>query len=186
MKKLSILSAGITITLAFIFINFTGCQDDQTSSVLTPGSAASTKSAKTQSIYPNDRFYTESHEWIKVGEDSTALVGITEYSAAVLGVAEGSSEEEDIFITLPRKKKIAKITGTESNTKVYMPVSGVIDGYNPAAKSNPSLITSYPYSLGWIAKLSKISYSDLALLMNAGEYESYVRQQPNYNSLFKK
>ena len=43
--------------------------------------------------FPNDLMYTKSHEWIKMQEDGTALVGLSDYAQDALG--------DLVFVNLP-------------------------------------------------------------------------------------
>ena len=90
---------------------------------------------------PEDRRYTEEHEWVLVGEGGTVRMGITDYAQDALG--------DVVYVELPDVGKevaqgdpIAEVESTKSVADVYAPVAGVVGAVNEALTSEPELVNS--------------------------------------------
>jgi glycine cleavage system H protein len=124
-------------------------------------------------MYPSDYLYSREHEWIRV-EDDVCVLGITEFAQAELG--------EVVFVELPETGQIFN-TGDEMGTiesvkavaEVYTPVAGEVIEVNEAVSDDPELLNEDPHGEGWLIKLRFSSASDLKDLMNAEQYEEYVK-----------
>ena len=76
--------------------------------------------------FPNDLMYTKSHEWIKMQEDGTALVGLSDYAQDALG--------DLVFVNLPEAgdevaagEPFADVESVKAVSDVYSPLTGVVD-----------------------------------------------------------
>ncbi|MCD6263947.1 glycine cleavage system protein GcvH [Candidatus Bathyarchaeota archaeon] len=123
---------------------------------------------------PEDLYYTEEHEWLKVLEDGTALVGITDYAQKSL--------HEVVYVELPNPGDMVKqgeAFGTVESVKavsdLYSPVSGIVEEVNEELLDSPELINSDPYGKGWIVKIKPKSLEDeLENLLNAEQYREHL------------
>ena len=59
--------------------------------------------------------------------------------------------------------------------EVYTPVAGEIVEINDAVVEDPELLNEEPQSEGWLVKIRFSSAADLKSLMNAEQYEEYVK-----------
>jgi glycine cleavage system H protein len=123
---------------------------------------------------PGDRFYTRTHEWVKV-EGDTATVGITQYAQEQLG--------DVVFVELPAVgKRLAKETamGTIESVKavseVFAPVAGTVTAANPELEGHPELINQDPYGGGWLVRL-QVAAGAAAGLLDATAYEKFVAEE---------
>jgi glycine cleavage system H protein len=106
---------------------------------------------------PDDRRYTEQHEWALVrGSDGAATVvriGITDHAQDALG--------DIVFVQLPDVgdevtvgSPIGEVESTKSVSDVYSPVAGVVAARNEALEATPELVNSDPYGAGWLIEIS--------------------------------
>lgn len=124
-------------------------------------------------MYPSDYLYSREHEWVKV-EGDLAVLGITEFAQNELG--------EVVFVELPEVGQVFD-TGDELGTiesvkavaEVYTPVAGEVVETNDAVVDDPELLNEDPHHEGWLVKLRFSSASDLKSLMNAEQYEEFVK-----------
>ena len=101
---------------------------------------------------PDDRFYTEEHEWIKPMEGSVIRLGISDYAQDQLGdvvYVELPSEGD----TVAKDDLLAEIESTKSVGEVYAPFAGKVVGANQAVADTPELVNTSPYDEGWLADL---------------------------------
>jgi len=118
-------------------------------------------------------FYTKDHEWAKVDGD-TATVGITDYAQEQLG--------EVVFVELPKvgkefgvHKELAVVESSKAASDVYCPVAGQVTEVNSELQTKPELINQDCYGAGWICKLKITDKKLLDSLMDAKEYEEYLK-----------
>jgi glycine cleavage system H protein len=105
---------------------------------------------------PDDRRYTEQHEWALVqGSDGGATVvrmGITDHAQDALG--------DIVFVQLPDVGEevtvgnpVGEVESTKSVSDVYSPVAGVVTARNEALEATPELVNSDPYGEGWLIEI---------------------------------
>ena len=121
--------------------------------------------------FPNDLIYTKSHEWIKMQEDGTALVGLSDYAQDALG--------DLVFVNLPEAgdevsagEPFADVESVKAVSDVYSPLTGVVDAINDNLLDTPEAINEAPYD-AWFIKVSDIT--DKEELMDAGAYEAFLK-----------
>ena len=121
--------------------------------------------------FPNDLMYTKSHEWIKLQEDGTALVGLSDYAQDALG--------DLVFVNLPEAgdevsagEPFADVESVKAVSDVYSPLTGVVDAINDNLLDTPEAINEAPYD-AWFIKVSDIT--DKEELMDAGAYEAFLK-----------
>jgi glycine cleavage system H protein len=117
--------------------------------------------------------YTKDHEWAKI-EGSTATVGITDYAQQLMG--------ELTYVELPAIGKefrvhdeMAVVESSKSASDVYSPVTGKVVEVNSNLESKPELINDDCYGSGWICKLAITDANSVENLMNAKQYEEYLK-----------
>jgi glycine cleavage system H protein len=117
---------------------------------------------------PSDRRYAKSHEWVKLNDDGTALVGITDYAQNSLG--------DITYVQLPKAGAALKagetfgvVESVKAASDLYAPVSGTVIESNSALDNAPETVNSAPYADGWMLKL-KVTDSTDAGLMDSEAY----------------
>src|SRR3954454_9472710 len=104
---------------------------------------------------PDDRRYTDQHEWALVqGTDvaSTVVrVGITDHAQDALGDID--------FIQLPEVGEevtpgsaIGEVETTKAVSASYSPLAGVVTAVNRALETSPETVNSHPYGEGWLVE----------------------------------
>ena len=123
--------------------------------------------------FPPELKYTKDHEWLKLIDDKTALIGITDYAQRELG--------DIVFIdinTVGKTLKAEEIFGTVEAVKtvsdLFLPVEAKIVEINPALSNNPELVNTDPYGEGWMAKIEVNDAAAVNSLLNAEAYEQMV------------
>ncbi len=123
-------------------------------------------------MIPEDRKYMESHEWVKI-EDDTAVVGITDHAQEALGdITFIELPEVDTQVT--QGTECCVIESVKAANDLYAPVSGTIVSVNSELESSPEIINTSPYENGWMFKLKDFNTADLDSLMDAKAYEHFL------------
>ena len=121
---------------------------------------------------PDDLFYTESHEWVRV-EGENARVGITDHAQAEL--------TDVVYVELPKvgaaaeaRGQIAVVESVKAASDIYAPVKGTVVEVNKALEGNPALINTDPFGEGWIFVLKMDNADELKQLKDAAAYSKAI------------
>jgi glycine cleavage system H protein len=121
---------------------------------------------------PDDLYYTESHEWVRV-EGDNARVGITDHAQAEL--------TDVVYVELPKvgasseaKAQIAVVESVKAASDIYAPVKGTVVEVNKALEGNPALINTDPFGEGWIFMLKMDSPEQVKQLKDAAGYRATI------------
>jgi glycine cleavage system H protein len=124
-------------------------------------------------MIPDDVRYSSDHEWVRVTNDGTARIGITDYAQNSLG--------DIVFVQMPEPgtsvsqgDAIGEVESTKSVSDILSPVSGVVLARNDALDSTPELVNSDPYGDGWMIEIELAEDSDLDGLLDASAYAELI------------
>ena len=119
--------------------------------------------------FPAELKYSRDDEWVKMLDEHTALVGISDYAQSEMG--------DLVFINLPvvgddvtKDEMMCDIESVKAVADVICPVTGKVAEVNEALLDAPETLNSDPYG-AWIAKIEDIS--DFAELLTNEEYMAY-------------
>ena len=122
--------------------------------------------------FPKELKYTKDDEWIKMLDDTTALVGITDYAQDQLN--------DIVFVTLPAvgdevtaDTPFGDVESVKAVSDLMCPVTGVVAEVNEELEDAPELLNSDPYG-NWIIKVENIT--GFAELMDADAYEAKTKE----------
>lgn len=123
-------------------------------------------------MVPDDRMYTEEHEWVRVEEEDgeqIGMVGVTDFAASELG--------DVVFVELPevgseysQKDPVGTIESVKAVADLFLPVSGEVIAVNDAVVDSPELVNSDPLDEGWLFKVRLAEPGELETLMDAAAY----------------
>jgi glycine cleavage system H protein len=123
-------------------------------------------------LIPDELYYTESHEWIRVNGDE-AVMGITDFAQHEMG--------DIVYVELPEVgKKVSSgepcgsIEAVKAVEDVISPVSGKVESRNTDLEDTPDLINKSPNEDGWLIKIKMNSMDELENLLSAAEYKKIV------------
>lgn len=120
---------------------------------------------------PADLKYVASHEWLRLEDDGTITVGITDHAQDLLG--------DVVFVDLPDvgdnisvDEEIAVVESVKAASDVFAPISGEVIAINESLEDDPEIINSDPYGDGWFFKIKPENMADFEALMSADEYQN--------------
>ena len=124
---------------------------------------------------PDNVKYLSSHEWIKLEEDGTATVGISDHAQDLLG--------DIVFVELPEvgqkidaKQEAAVVESVKAASDVYSPISGEVIEINKKLIDEPEVINSSPYQDGWFYRMKIDDLNSFDKLLSP---EEYLKSQDN-------
>ncbi len=124
---------------------------------------------------PNDRSYTQEHEWIIVEDTEArrALVGITDYAQSELGDIV-YFELPKVGDTITHLGKMGEVESVKAVSDLFSPVSGEVIEVNPGLSDQPELTNNDPFGEGWLVRVTMSDPSELDTLMSSEEYDAYT------------
>ena len=124
---------------------------------------------------PTHLKYTKSHEWVKLEEDGTAMIGITHHAQELLG--------DMVFVEIPQVgrhlkqgEECAVVESVKAAADVYAPISGEVITTNPEIESAPEKINQDAYS-AWLYKLKPSNTADLGELLDSTGYQKVLESE---------
>lgn len=124
--------------------------------------------------FPAHLRYTKDHEWIRLEEGHTAVIGITEFAQQELGDIV-YVEIETVGKSLKAETVFGTVEAVKTVSDLYLPVTGTVTEVNPALASSPELVNTDPYGKGWMIKMTLEDPADLNSLMDAAAYSALVQ-----------
>lgn len=118
---------------------------------------------------PNELRYAESHEWVRVEADGTAVVGITDPAQDALGDLV-YVELPEVGANLSAGDEAGVVESVKAASDIYAPVAGEVIAVNEALNDSPETVNSDPYGEGWLFKLKLTDASDVDGLLDAAAY----------------
>ncbi|MGO1591771.1 MAG: glycine cleavage system protein H [Ancrocorticia sp.] len=120
--------------------------------------------------YPDDRLYSEDHEWITKG--TKARVGITAFAAQAL--------DEAVYVELPEVgdeleagEPCGEIESVKSVSDLVALASGTVTAINEAVVDEPKIATDDPHE-NWLYELDVSERGDL---LDAAAYTAFIEEQ---------
>ncbi len=122
---------------------------------------------------PEDLKYVKTHEWVRVEEDGSVTIGITEHAQEKLG--------DLVFVELPPEGDQLNVEDTcgvvesvKAASDLFSPIAGEVVETNTALTDEPDLINKSPYGDGWLFKLRPAKDSGLEKLLTAAQYSEFL------------
>lgn len=117
--------------------------------------------------------FTKTHEWVRLENDGTVTMGITDHAQHALG--------DMVFVEQPEPgemvvagKECAVVESVKSASDVYAPLSGEVVAVNAEVVAKPELLNKDAESGGWLFKLKPSNPKELEALMDVAAYEKYL------------
>ena len=118
---------------------------------------------------PDNLRYLASHEWVKLEDDGTATVGISDYAQDLLG--------DIVFVELPEvgqqlgaEEEAAVVESVKAASDIYSPIGGKVIEINEKLLDEPDVVNGSPYGDGWLFKIQPNDVESLKNLLSSEEY----------------
>lgn len=122
---------------------------------------------------PEDLKYSKTHEWVKMLDAGSCLIGITDFAQSELG--------DIVFINLPepgdgavKAEAFCDVESVKAVSDVISPVTGTIFEVNETLVDAPQTLNEDPFG-AWIVKVVKITAT--VDLMDAKAYAAFVESE---------
>lgn len=115
--------------------------------------------------------YTQEHEWLRVEDDGSVTVGITDYAQDHLG--------DLVYIQLPEVGKeyakgdeAAVIESVKTAGEILMPATGTVTQTNGTLADEPGKVNEDPMGDGWFFKFKPAG--EISGFMDEAGYKAYI------------
>lgn len=119
--------------------------------------------------------YTQEHEWLRVEDDGSVTVGITQYAQEQLG--------DIVFVELPEvgahldgDSNLVVIESVKAVGEVKLAVGGTVLAVNDQLADAPELVNNAPLGEGWLLRVKLDDVSLLDKLMDSNAYQAYIAE----------
>ncbi len=124
---------------------------------------------------PSELKYATSHEWVRLEDDGSVTVGISDHAQGLLG--------DIVFVELPEADmdvgsgdEVAVVESVKAASDIYAPLSGTIVEINESLSDTPEIINSDPYNDGWIFRMMPAEEGELDNLLDAAAYNDEIAE----------
>ncbi|MEM7111512.1 MAG: glycine cleavage system protein GcvH [Chloroflexota bacterium] len=125
---------------------------------------------------PADLKYTTDDEWVRVEEDGTVTIGITDYAQ--------DSLSDIVYLELPDTDEefeagdtFGVVESVKAAADLIMPVGGTIIAMNENLIDAPEDINEDPYGDAWMIKVKLDDPSELDNLLDATAYQASIDER---------
>ena len=122
---------------------------------------------------PADLKYIETHQWVRVSDDGTATVGITDFAQEQLGDVVYIGVP-DVGATVNGGEEAGVAESVKSASDVFSPVTGEVIEVNESLEDEPEKVNEDPYGDGWLYKVRLDDAGELNGLMDSTAYAEHV------------
>jgi glycine cleavage system H protein len=117
--------------------------------------------------------YTEEHEWLRLEEDGSVTIGITDYAQEQLGDVV-YVELPQVGTTVSAGDESAIVESVKAAGEVKSPISGEVISVNEKLSDEPELVNLQPTEDGWFFTIMPESLHELEELMSENDYNEYL------------
>ncbi len=125
---------------------------------------------------PGDLKYSKSHEWLRVNEDGSVTIGITDHAQEQLG--------DLVYVEVPEngreldlEEACAVVESVKAASDVYAPIAGTVEESNSALADSPEVVNTDPYGDGWLIRMTPANADAMSGLMSPDDYQAFVEAE---------
>ena len=122
---------------------------------------------------PTELKYTSDHEWVRMDDGGTMVVGLTDYAQEQLGdlVYVDTPEVGAAFVA---GDVCAVVESVKAASDVYCPAGGEVVAVNENLEEAPELISNDPYGEGWLFEVAPEDPGEWDDLLDSEQYEELL------------
>jgi glycine cleavage system H protein len=125
---------------------------------------------------PSELKYASSHEWVRLEEDGTVTIGISDHAQQALGDVV-FVENPDVGAVLAAGDEAGVVESVKAASDIYAPIGGEVIAVNEGLEEDPEMVNSDPYHDGWFYTLQPSDISELEKLLSATEYDEGCEEE---------
>ena len=125
---------------------------------------------------PSELKYASSHEWARLEDDGSVVVGISDHAQELLG--------DVVYVELPEMDaevaagdEVAVVESVKAASDIYAPVSGTIIEINDNLEDAPETVNNDSYGDGWMFRIQPSNDGDINELLDADAYAESIADE---------
>ena len=125
---------------------------------------------------PGDLKYSKSHEWLRMNEDGSVTIGITDHAQEQLG--------DLVYVEVPEngreldlEEACAVVESVKAASDVYAPIAGTVEESNGSLEDAPEVVNTDPYGDGWLIRMTPADAGAMSGLMDADDYQAFIEAE---------
>lgn len=125
---------------------------------------------------PSELKYLATHEWARLEDDGTVVVGITDHAQHALG--------DVVYVELPEEgqelsagDEAGVVESVKAASDIYSPVSGSVVEINAVLDDEPEKVNQDPYGDGWFFKVEPNDVGELEDMLDADAYQEVCDEE---------
>lgn len=126
--------------------------------------------------FSGDLHYAKSHEWVRIEDDGTVTVGISDHAQEALG--------DVVFVELPEidadieaGAEAGVVESVKAASDIYAPISGTVIATNSILDDTPETVNTAPYVDGWFFKMQPSNLEEVQQLMDVNAYQAFCESE---------
>jgi len=122
---------------------------------------------------PDTLRYAKSHEWLRLENDGTAVIGISDYAQNSLGditYVQVPAEGEELTAGGP----LGVVESVKAASDIYAPIGGTVIAVNVDLEATPEKVNQDPYEGGWLVKIKVNDPVEAEALLDASAYKQEI------------
>lgn len=119
--------------------------------------------------------YTTEHEWLRMEDDGTVTIGISDYAQEQLG--------DIVYVELPEVEaqfetgaNIVVIESVKAVGEINMPIAGSVVAVNDALADEPEIVNAAPLAEGWLVRIACENGASLEQFMDEAAYAVFIAE----------
>ncbi len=123
-------------------------------------------------VNQEELLYAPTHEWVHVGEDGIATIGITDFAVEQLTDLV-YMELPDVGATVTAGEEFGEVESVKAVSPLYSPISGEVIEVNSGLPDELEVLGTDAFGAGWIAKI-KMDGGAPDTLLNHTTYKTQI------------
>jgi glycine cleavage system H protein len=126
--------------------------------------------------FSGDLHYAKSHEWVRIEDDGTVTVGISDHAQEALG--------DVVFVELPEidapieaGAEAGVVESVKAASDIFAPISGTVIATNSILEDTPETVNTAPYDDGWFFKMQPSNLEEVQQLMDVKAYQQFCENE---------
>ena len=128
------------------------------------------------SSIPSELKFLSSHEWVRVEEDGTVTIGVSDHAQEALGDVV-FVELPEVGVVLTAGDEAGVVESVKAASDIYAPVTGEVIAINGLLEEAPETVNSDPYVEGWFFKLKLEDKGELDNLLDSEAYAAVAASE---------
>jgi len=121
------------------------------------------------STVPDGLHFAKTHEWVRVEEDGSVTIGLSDHAQEQLGDLV-YVELPDVGRQVSPGEEVAVVESVKAASDIYAPVAGEVTATNDTLSDAPETVNADPYGEGWLFRLEPTNVQEVGELLDAEEY----------------